>query len=426
LLAKNRMKFFNIFKKKRASPGISHRVESQQFLEILKGNRTLTKAQALSLPCVSGAIDFLSNIVATIPVKLYSKQKGKVIECLGSQRANLLNKDTGDTLDGFQLKKAMVRDYFLGSGGYAYIKRTRNSKAGSAHIAGLFFVPEEEIAINYSEYDPIFKNYEFLVQTRKFKSYEFLKLLRATRNGVTGVSVISEISKALAAAYYNLALEIRTAKAGGVRKGYLQILPGASGLSPAAEKQIQKAWATIYKRDIGEVSLIPKELEYKELSPSNAEMQLNESKKIFQDEINQIFHIKDNFQDTFKEAIFPILKAFEATINREMLLEEEKNRLYFEFDTKEILKASLKERFEAYKIAKETGFLTLNEIRKMENLEGIEGMDVLNLGLGSVLFNTTTHTYYTPNTSSVTKLDKKNGKPDSKEEAPELEKQNKK
>lgn len=171
------MKFFGFLKKKRDSPGTEYRIKSSEFLELLQGGRTLTKAQALSLPSVSGAIDFISNIVATIPVKLYSKKKDKVTECKSDRRVNLLNNDTGDTLDGFQLKKAMVRDYFLGAGGYAYIKRTSNSKAGSNSITGLFFVPEEEVAVNYSEYDPIFKNYEFLVQTRKFKSCK--KLFKA-------------------------------------------------------------------------------------------------------------------------------------------------------------------------------------------------------------------------------------------------------
>ena len=56
-------------------------------------------------------------------------------------------------------------------------------------------------------------------------------------------------------------------------------------------------------------------------------MQLNESKKTLQDEINNIFHIKDDFYDTFKEAIYPIIKAFETALNRDLLLEKEKKNL---------------------------------------------------------------------------------------------------
>jgi hypothetical protein len=72
---------------------------------------------------------------------------------------------------------------------------------------------------------------------------------------------------------------------------------------------------------------------------------------------------------------------------------------------KEIVKASLTERYNAYKTAKETGFMTLNEIRREENMEYIEGLDVVNVGLGAVLYDTNRHVYYTPNTDTVGAID---------------------
>lgn len=131
-------------------------------------------------------------------------------------------------------------------------------------------------------------------------------------------------------------------------------------------------------------------------------MQLNESKKTLQDEINNIFHIDPNDYDkTFKQAIYPIVKAFETALNRDLLLEKEKGKYFFEFDVKEIVKASLKERYEAYKIAKEIGLKTINELRKDENLNNLDGLDIIDMGLGSVLYNVNTGEYYTPNTGEV-------------------------
>ena len=70
-------------------------------------------------------------------------------------------------------------------------------------------------------------------------------------------------------------------------------------------------------------------------------------------------------------------------------------------DGDRVIKANVKDRYESYKLAKETGFLTINEIRQEENLNWIEGMDVVNVGLGAVLYDVDTHTYYTPNTDTV-------------------------
>ncbi len=83
------------------------------------------------------------------------------------------------------------------------------------------------------------------------------------------------------------------------------------------------------------------------------------------------------------------------------MLENEKKHCFFEFDVKEIIKANIKERFEAYKLAKETSFMTINEIRRAENMEWVDGLDVVNVGLGAVLYDINTHTYYTPNTDTA-------------------------
>ena len=62
------------------------------------------------------------------------------------------------------------------------------------------------------------------------------------------------------------------------------------------------------------------------------------------------------------------------------------------------------ERFDAYKIAIECGFKTRNEIRYMEDDDALEGLDVINLGLGDVLLDTKTGNIYTPNTNSTVNM----------------------
>ena len=100
----------------------------------------------------------------------------------------------------------------------------------------------------------------------------------------------------------------------------------------------------------------------------------------------------------------PIATAFATALNRDFLLEKEKKSFYFAPDTKELYKGSLKERYDAYKIAIESGFKTRNEIRYMEDDDALEGLDVINLGLGDVLLNTNTGLIYTPNTNTFVKM----------------------
>lgn len=357
-------------------------------LRALLSNETITREKALTLPAVSGAVDFICNSVACMPVKLYKYKQGKVTEVESDPRTRLLNGDTGDTLDAFQLKKAMVEDYLLGKGGYAYVQRSRND------VTAIFYVAEKYVTVMQNS-DPIHKQYEILVNGEQYKPYEFIKLLRNTKDGASGVGLTVEVSKALETAYQTLLYQLSLVKSGGNKKGFLK---SQRKLGQEEIDVLKSAWRRMYANNEDSVVVLNNGLEFQEASNSSVEMQLNQSKKTLQDEINNLFHISSDFDRTFKEAIYPIVKAFEVALNRDLLLEREKKNYFFAFDTKEIVKASLKERYDAYKTAKDTGFMTLNEIRKAENMNNIDGLDVINVGLSAVLYDTDTQTYFTPNT----------------------------
>lgn len=388
------MGFFDRFKT-RDEPQVTPPI-TDALLSALMNGETITREKALTLPAVSGAVDLICNTVACMPVKLYKYKKGQVEEVEGDNRVALLNGDTGDTLDAFQFKKAMVEDYLLGKGGYAYIERDRND------VIALRYVEEIYITI-LKNFKPIYKDYQILVEGEAFYPYDFIKLLRNTKDGASGVGLTVEVSKALETAYQTLLYQLGMVKSGGNKKGFLK---SQRKLGQDEIDVLKKAWRRLYANNEENVVVLNNGLEFQEASNSSVEMQLNESKRTLQDEINHLFHISDNFELFFKEAIYPIIKAFETALNRDLLLEKEKKSLFFEFDVKEIIKANITERYNAYKTAKETGFMTLNEIRRMENMNYVEGLDVVNVGLGAVLYDTDTHQYFTPNTGETVDLQK--------------------
>lgn len=367
-------------------------VVSDVLLQALLNSQPVTREQALTLPAVSGAVDFISNMIASMPVKLYKYKDGKVEDKEDDPRVRLLNGDTGDTLDAFQMKKAMVEDYLLGRGGYCYIRRNRND------VTGLFYVKDIYVDV-IPNYKPIYKDYYILVMGEEHDKDDFIKLLRNTKDGGVGIGVINEVGTALETAYNTLLYQLNMVKSGGNKKGFLK---ASRKLGQDEINTLKKAWYNLYGNSTENVVVLNNGLEFQEATQTAVETQLNESKKTLQDEINNIFHIHPNdFYLTFKCAIYPIVKAFATALNKDLLLEKEKGKMYFDFDVKEIIKANVKERMEALKLAKEIGLKTINEMRREENLNYIEGMDVINVGLGAVLYDANTHKYYTPNTDTV-------------------------
>lgn len=397
------MGLFNFLQKRDNTPPITQEepIVDDVLLQALLNGETITRDKVMTLPAVNGAVDFISNCVACMPVKLYKEKDGKVEEQFKDPRVKMLNGDTGDTLDGFQMRKAMVTDYLLGKGGYAYIRKSRND------VTGLFYVEDRYITI-MKVYEPIFKDYEIFVggfekgnekQFGTYKPWQFIKILRNTKDGASGTGYTVEVSKALETAYQTLLYQLGMVSTGGNKKGFLK---SQHKLAKEEIETLKKAWKNLYANNKESVVVLNNGVEFQEASNTAVETQLNQSKRTLNDEINNLFHIYPNdFERTFKEAIYPVIRAFETALNRDLLLEKEKKNFFFEFDVKEIMRVNIKERYEAYKLAKETGWLTLNEIRKDENREYIEGLDVVNVGLGAVLYDINKHVYYTPNTDTI-------------------------
>lgn len=379
-------------------------IESQStgdiLLQALLKGETINKNKAMSIPAVSSAVDRISNMVAMLPIRLYREEitdgKRKVVEVLKDGRTKLLNQDTGDTLDPFQLKKAMARDYLIEKGAYIYLEKSKNE------FKSIRYVEPTQISI-MKNYDPIFKDVKYEVNGKHYETFNFLTVLRNTTDGATGKSIVDEISKSLETSFTTILYELGLVKKGGGKKGFLT---ATKKLGKDEMEKLKQAWKNYYGNNEENVIVLNDGIEFKEGANSSVELQINERKKTLKEDINDVFHISSNYDETVKDAVMPIISAIESALNKNFLLESEKGVFYFAFDTKKITRGSLKERYEAYKIASDTGWLGTNEIRAEEDYDAIDGLDVIKLSLANVLYDTTEKKYYTPNTGALMDMSK--------------------
>lgn len=368
----------------------------------------ITRSMALNIPTLSGCVELISNTIAMLPIKLYKAENGQVTE-IEDNRVTLLNDNTGDTLDGFQFKKALVEDYLLLGNGYAYINKQRGK------ITSLHYVKEENVSIN-NNVDPIFKDYDILVNGETYKSYDFIKVLRKSRNGSTGAGIIEENNKILSVAYNSLNYENVLALTGGNKKGFIK---AAAKLTQESIDLLKTQWKNLYSNNTENCVVLNNGLEFQESSATPTEMQINENKISNGNEICKIFNVppsiitgdgkanESDYDKFVKLAVLPILKIIITALNRDLLLEKEKKSFYFAFDTKELLKGDIEKRYKAYEIGIKNGFLGINEVRYEEDKEPIEAFDnVIKLGLQDVLYNTKNGSIYTPNTDKSSNMKK--------------------
>lgn len=367
---------------------------------------TITVDKALNIPTLASCVELITNTVACVPWKLY-KENETNIEVVKDGRTNLLNDETGDTLDGFQFKKALVRDFLLEGAGYAYINRQRNK------VKSIHYLENNKLSVMKNT-DPIFKDYDIVVDAKNYKPFEFIKLTRNTKDGITGTSIIQENQKILSVAYNTLVFEDMLVKGGGNKKGFLK---SENKLEQTALDALKDAWNKLYKNNTENVVILNKGVEFTEASSTSVEMQLNENKRSNSNEICNLVNVPSSFIDNsrsitqedvmafVKNCIMPILTAMARAFNKELLLESEKRNMFFAPDTKELMKGDILKRFQAHEIAIRNGIETVDEVRYYEDMENLD-LKFLKLGLESVLYNVDTKDIFVTNTGQTYNMDK--------------------
>ena len=391
------MRFFN-FRNKNQEQENEIRQSDDLILKSFLSEDTICEREAMNIPAVSKCVNLIADTVSMIPIKLYKEEflngKRKTVE-VEDERCDLFNLDTKDTLDGVQFKRALVRDYLLFGGSYAYIKKRRNT------VKSLNYVNFENVHI-IENFDPIFKDYNILIGGQSYKPFEFLKILKSTKDGANGIGIINQNQELLKVAYLTLKFEQSLVSTGGSKKGFIK---SEKKITKEAMDSLKRAWRELYCNTENNVIVLNDNLDFKEASNTSTEMQLNENKNSINNSILDIFGVPTdwNWETFIKTAVMPILSAIECALNRDLLLEKEKKSFYFAFDTKQVTKGDIKTRFEAYKTALDSNLMQIDECRYMEDLEPL-GLNFIKLGLQDVLFNPQTKEVYTPNTNKVTNI----------------------
>lgn len=370
------------------------------------GADVITEKEALQIPAVAAAVNFISYTVSGLKIRLFKSENGETEEILDDYRLRLLNQETGDLLDAYQMKAALVKDYLLAGNGYAFV----NWKGRK--LEGIYYVDPVYVSYN-SPLDPIFKKTEFIINGTNYRDYQLMRLLRNTRDGITGAGLVEDSNILLETMLASLKYENKMVKTGG-KKGFLKT---KGRIRQELLNDLKKSWRLLYSNDSDETIVVLNDgLEYQDAGQTAVESQLNQNKGTNTEQIYNVFGIvasifngnatENDVKDTVEFAIKPVAKALQTAINRFCLLEAEKNSLEFELDLDDLDMTSILTRYQAYEVAVKNGWMQLDEVRYEEGRNPL-GLDFVRLGLDTVIYDPIKKEIYTPNTKEWVTLDQK-------------------
>ncbi len=372
----------------------------------LKQISNITREQALEIPAVSAAVNFITGTIASLPIRLYNSndEVQTATEITEDDRLYLLNEESGDTLNPTEIKRAVLRDMLLDGTGYMHVQRSGND------VLALRYVRDSAVSVEKNS-DAIYKTLRMLVDGRVYNPWDFVILSRNSVDGGKGVSILAENPTLLTSSYMLLQLEKAMSRRGGNKKGFLRT---EQRVDDNSMRKIREAWKKLYSNNGDGMMILQNGLDFKESSSTAVEMQLNQNKVTNTEQIAMLFGLSPDvlsgraddrtYINSIRTAVLPVVSAFEMALNRALLLEEEKHNKYFVIDTSELLKADILTRYQAYQIGLAANFLQPDEIRFKENLAPL-GLDFIKLGLNDVLYDPKTKSIYTPNTDSHAKID---------------------
>lgn len=389
---------FNWFKKEKRSTENEIVADVLNGLSPLVNGKTITKQQAMSIPVVTKSVNWIASAISGLPIKMYKRTDKGYVEVYDDYRLPLLNNYSGNCMTANDLKKQLITDLLLDGNGYAYISKLGNK------IEKLSYIPTNKLTYTESV-DNINKIVNIWVDGKQVQDYNVFRLVNNTKNGVSGIGFVSDCQDLLSTILGSLQYE-NSSISSGVRRGFLK---SKAKLDKDKMDELKQAWKRLTNPNQSDVLVLNAGIEFEDASSNATESQLSQNKTINIHQILAYFGLPTNFfeganSDSYltavRIAVLPIVKQLVTALNNYLLLESEKQDLKFDIDTSELLRINANERFTAYQTGLSSGILTIDEVRRMENLPVLD-MQYLKLGLGDVLYNIADGSIFVPNTGAI-------------------------
>lgn len=342
----------------------------------------VSEDNALTFSAVYAAVRIISETIASIPLNVYQYDGETRVKAEGHPVQNLLAKAPNSVSSTFTFREAMAANLVLHGNAYARIEFNNAGRPVSLTPLNPMLV---EVKIVDGE-----KVYKFN-QKQTFLDYEILHFVGLSFNGLVGKSPLTVAREAvaigLAAQEYGARFYSNGANTGGV-------ITAPGRLSVEAIKRLRDSW----NRANGGLSnshgtaILEEGMKYDKIGLDPEAAQFLQSRKFQVNEIARIFRLPPSYLADLensstranveqqaiqfvRDCITPYVRRMEVELNRKLFREDEAN-LYAYFTVEGLMRGDLKGRYDAYATARQWGWLSVNDIRDLENLNPVEGGDV--------------------------------------------------
>ena len=342
----------------------------------------VSEDNALTFSAVYAAVRIISETIASIPLNVYVYDGETRVIAREHPIQKLLAHTPNTVSSSFTFRESMAANLVLHGNAYAKIEFNAAGRPISLTPLNPMLV---EVKIVDGEKVYVFN------EKKTYLDYEVVHVVGLSFNGLTGKSPLTVAREAvaigLAAQEYGARFYSNGANTGG-------IITAPGRLSIDAINRLKQSWNRA-NAGLGAshgTAILEEGMKYEKVGLDPEAAQFLQSRKFQVNEIARIFRIPPSYLADLensstranveqqaiqfvRDCVTPYVRRFEVEFNRKLFREDEPN--YYAYFTMEgLMRGDLQGRYQAYATARQWGWLSVNDIRDLENLNPVEGGDV--------------------------------------------------
>ena len=335
--------------------------------------------RAMQTSAVYACVKILAETIASLPLHLFKKGKGGKNEMAEQHPLfSCLYEFPNEEMTSFEFRETMMTSLLLWGNAYARIIRKQG------HTTELWYLrPNQMVVERDSTTGKIKYTYsdDITNQTYVYRPDQIFHIKAMSIDGVKGLSPIAQAREAVGLA---LATEEYGAKffGNGARPGGVLEHPGTL----KDPEKLRQSWNQVYQgtRNSHKVAVLEEGMKYHTIGIAPEDAQFLETRKYQVNEICRIFRVPPHLVGDLERATFsniehqsiefvqhtirPWLVRWEQEISRSLLDEKERLLYFAKFNVDGLLRGDYKSRMEGYSIGRQNGWLSINDIRRLEDM----------------------------------------------------------
>ncbi|MFC2970916.1 phage portal protein [Azotobacter bryophylli] len=349
----------------------------------------VTPETALGLPILQNCVTLLAESVAQLPLELYRRQdKG--------QREAAINHPLYDVLryqpNGFQTPYELreCSQLALGLTGNSFLSIERRADGNVQALWPLY--TDQVVAYKGPDLLPY---YQVGSNPERLPMRLIHHVRWVTRNGYVGLSPIDLHAEAVGLAQAVRQYTGKSFANGATVSGVIERPREAAPIKDQGTiDRILDQWGSKYSGmdNAKKVAMLQEGMTFKPISMSNVDADIVNILKLSGADVARIYKIPLPMVNDLEQAnyntteqlliqfvvfgLLPWLKRHEQSMMRDFLLPQDRRDYFIEFNLSGLLRGDQKSRYEAYAIGRQWGWLSVNDIRRLENMPPVLGGDI--------------------------------------------------